>query len=391
MNWLESELIKSEFDGNTYKVPTNWLHLHYYEAYNILFRFENSLRVFVYTILKVKYLDKWQEVNCDGKQIKSLISPRVKHADKFGYLGEKITSPLVHLTAGELIKIILSEANWPTFKPYFNGGKDVIDNKLHEILTVRNSIAHFRPIKLDDLQLIKQNIRHVLMSVEGCLNNLYSMSTRVPTNTTDEWYQSISSLGNSFVDVNMIYSDDESWVKVQLNYTNRKLTERQSNFLFYDVSKLMTSSICTEFPELIKFCIFYDEAVLSPTLNSDFSITAKKIVNFTFNKDILVKNYEQISSSFNSLIDLIDEETKLIYSDNLARGKIIRSCSISAFYQEAKERWDYNFDNLPDSYQSTHAIEYFGKSTYVSSDYVSTTNKYPWMTSDISKHSMIPF
>ena len=54
MEWKKSE----KKDGNTYQIPERWLHLYYYEALNVLFRFENSLRVFVYVVLKKKRIQR---------------------------------------------------------------------------------------------------------------------------------------------------------------------------------------------------------------------------------------------------------------------------------------------------------------------------------------------
>ena len=50
-------------DDGTISVPERWLHLHYYEALNILFRMENSLRVFVYGVLKNKFQKNWAQTN----------------------------------------------------------------------------------------------------------------------------------------------------------------------------------------------------------------------------------------------------------------------------------------------------------------------------------------
>ncbi|MDH3359625.1 MAG: hypothetical protein OEL55_02035, partial [Desulfobulbaceae bacterium] len=96
------------------KVPKRWLHIHYYEALNILFRFENSLRVFVYSILKNEFLDEWK--NCsfalnegESKSISGIAKQRIKQSESFGYLGFDITAPLMHLTSGELVELIVSE------------------------------------------------------------------------------------------------------------------------------------------------------------------------------------------------------------------------------------------------------------------------------------------
>ena len=62
MEWKQS----SEKDGATV-IPSNWIYIHYYEALNTLFRVENSLRVFVYVVLKNIFFDHkpslWRKFN----------------------------------------------------------------------------------------------------------------------------------------------------------------------------------------------------------------------------------------------------------------------------------------------------------------------------------------
>lgn len=53
-------------------LPENWLFTHYYEALNVLFRVENSLRIFVFVVLKTTFEDKWRDINVisdDAEQI----------------------------------------------------------------------------------------------------------------------------------------------------------------------------------------------------------------------------------------------------------------------------------------------------------------------------------
>ena len=113
MHWKNT----SKNDQGYIKIPKRWLHIHYYEALNILFRFENSLRVFVYAILKNEFQDDWKKCSFstdgnDPKSIKGMASKRAKQAESFGYLGFDITAPLMHLTSGELVELITSEAYW---------------------------------------------------------------------------------------------------------------------------------------------------------------------------------------------------------------------------------------------------------------------------------------
>lgn len=44
-------------------IPYSWINIHYYETLNTLFRLENSLRIFVYIVLKNHLFDKWSTIN----------------------------------------------------------------------------------------------------------------------------------------------------------------------------------------------------------------------------------------------------------------------------------------------------------------------------------------
>lgn len=148
MRWRSA----STNDQGLVKTPSAWLFIHYYEALNILFRFENSLRVFVYAILKNEFLDEWKSCSFtpqggDSTSIITLARKRISQAETFGYLGFDTKAPLMHMTSGELVDLITSDAYWNKFGSYFRGRKEIIRNKLLEIGNIRNSLAHFRPIK----------------------------------------------------------------------------------------------------------------------------------------------------------------------------------------------------------------------------------------------------
>lgn len=109
-------------------VPDRWLHPHYYEALNILFRMENALRVFVYVVLKNKFGEKWagttlHTVDEEQSTIAATASKRMSQAKGFGYLGYEISSPLMYLNSGELTRLITSDAYWDLFKHFFRGRK----------------------------------------------------------------------------------------------------------------------------------------------------------------------------------------------------------------------------------------------------------------------------
>jgi hypothetical protein len=216
MKWQHGSLSKDTFDcgdvmdwksvkvkdGGAIEIPERWLHLHYYEALNILFRMENALRVFVYVVLKNRYRDKWTEtalqtIDEEQSTIAAVAAKRIAQARGYGYLGYDVSSPLMYLNSGELTRIITSDSYWDLFKPHFRGKREIIKTKLDEIGTVRNSLAHFRPVKLDDIELIKQNVNHVFVGIEQYLAEMTLANRVVPTNTAAKWYKDLSTVGST--------------------------------------------------------------------------------------------------------------------------------------------------------------------------------------------------
>ncbi|HWW99085.1 MAG TPA: hypothetical protein VNY74_15370 [Edaphobacter sp.] len=103
MDWKSAKIRE---DGSVV-VPERWLHLHYYEALNILFRMENALRVFVYVVLKNKLREKWTEttlqtIDDEQSSIAVIAAKRIAQAKGHGYS----TSQLAGFAFGILIRRI---------------------------------------------------------------------------------------------------------------------------------------------------------------------------------------------------------------------------------------------------------------------------------------------
>ena len=377
------------------KIPKRWLHVHYYEAMNILFRFENSLRVFVYVILKNEFLDKWQDctfsiAGSDPISIKGLAEKRIAQAENFGYLGFNIKAPLMHLTSGELVDLVTSEGYWPKFKACFKGNKEIIKNKLLEIGTIRNSLAHFRPIKPEDIELVKQNSRHTLLGVEECLSNIFMQGLRVPTNTGEEWYKSISTLGTDLITTAPYYSADECWINVKLNFETPILSKNVfgEKLCQFWLAKINTPNILLNHNVLTKYVTFLSEALSYPRLSEKFDIQINKDLNFVFRKNILVKNHEVIVGQFREVLGKITEECDLLSKDHLARGSLVETTNGSSFFFEPKGeksgKWQHHYIDLLQPYQPNHPEEYWGE-YHFTSDVVAGSTRYPWMPADISE------
>lgn len=379
------------------KVPNRWLHVHYYEALNILFRFENSLRVFVYVVLKNNFFEKWKECSFtlpggDAKSIQSITSKRINQAANFGYLGFDIRAPMMHLTSGELVEIIISDAYWMHFKEYFKGNKEIIKNKLLEIGTIRNSLAHFRPIRSEDIELIKQNTRHTLLGVEQCLENVFIHNLRVPTNTTDQWYKSLSVLGTDYITTTPFHSSDECWVNVKLRFETPTFNKEHygQTYIQFKMAKINTSNILNLHKELAKNVTCVRESINYPTLTQEWDIKVTKELHFVFKKNVLEKNYVTIATEFADILAKVTKECELLNQDNLARGHLVETALMTTWWQQGEDgkdgSWKFNFNDLWQPYQPNHPDEYWGQLQYTT-DVVAACNRYPWMPEDISSPS----
>lgn len=377
------------------RIPKRWLHIHYYEALNILFRFENSLRVFVYTVLKNNFGTEWTkcQVSSGGegaKSIAGIASKRINQAENFGYLGFSIESPVMHLISGELIDIITANAYWESFKPYFKGSRDIIKNKLLEIGSVRNSIAHFRPIQPEDVELIKQNSRHVLLGVENSLASVFNQPLRVPTNTRADWYDSIKTLGTDYVTIIPHMSSDGAWLNIKFIFSLPQFDKNHvsTNFFTFVLGNLNTPGILLNHPQFTNFVTYVNERVTYPSLTDDFDILVSKEVSAVFLRSAFEANHAAVAAELKSILSKISDECDMLSQDTLAKGDIVEAATLTAYFftpsGESEGRWQYTHEALAKGYEPRHPDEYWGTQQYVN-DIVGGARRYPWMPVDISE------
>lgn len=384
-------------EDNSVLIPRTWLFLHYYEALTVLFRIENALRVFIYIILKEKLQDKWHDIQIasedrEPEMIKAIAARRIDQAKNFGYLGYNISCPIMHLTTGELMGLMTSEKCWPYFKDYFLGSKDIIKNKFYEIINVRNSLSHFRPIKDDDIDLIKQNSKHVLTLIEKCIYEVSTCSSIVPSNTTEKWYEGLKALVSENCELKFSQSKDEKWICVDIIFNcpiiRKRLRPRMAS---YSVLTILSSNILTMFPVLKSNIIYLSEFVPSYlTMTKDYDAPFRKKISFIFSRITLNERHEDIKDAIKNLLLLITKETELIKQDNLARGKIIDTASVRASYRisgETKE-WVFGIDNLLCNIKENDHPEYWGNSdVFFDPDFITSTTKYPWASTTVSEET----
>lgn len=383
----------SKKDDGSIAIPERWLHLHYYEALNILFRMENALRVFVYLVLKNKKGEKWANVDIqisddENSTIASLAQKRIAQSKVFGYLGYEIQSPLMYLNSGELTRLITSDAYWPDFKKYFKGKKEIIRNKLDEIGTVRNSLAHFRPIKYDDIELIKQNVKHAFTGIEDCFTELFGTINVVPTNSTEQWYNNVKTIGSDLCTVQIYQSKREEWVRVEIAYDCPVLGSRMpwDEYISLRVLKLVTPSILKEFPKLAALCTYLTESQPFGRVDEELETKFTKRISLVFYKTLLKDEYISVVDELKNVILKIEKESDLIQKDNLARGTLIEAASANAQLRKSdnSSRWAVNAASLKCPFTESDPTEYWGSVSLYQGDFIAGSSEFPWMPSDIS-------
>ena len=310
MEWRPAEAV----EGRNFKIPERWLHLYYYEALNILFRFENALRLFVYVVLKRQLGKDWDLAALgDGITIRTETKKRIHQAREHGYLGYDVSSPMLFLNSGELTQIITSDVYWKHFAPFFRASKAIVLTKLQEIGTVRNSLAHFRPIKQDDIDLIKQNSKHLLIGIEDCLVQLTSITDVVPTNSEDAWYQELKPVGNYHWRTNLLSSRDQQWIRVQLTYRIPTLQKFPSTkYASYKVGTLRVSQLLRLYPAVRETCIYLSESTVHPRMGDDHEMTAAKSISLVFSKSTLESSFNDIGQALKAIALKVETETELI-------------------------------------------------------------------------------
>lgn len=386
MQWREA----TEIEGNSVRVPPTWLDLYYYEALNILFRFENSLRIFAYIILKKELGEKWDNASISGNStIKSETKKRLAQAREHGYLGYEVSSPMLYLNSGELTTIITSDAYWKHFAPYFKATKQIILNKLNEIGTVRNSLAHFRPLKKDDLDLIKQNTKHVLLEIETCIDRINAISSATPTNNDSEWYKKLSSIKNEVVEISLFQSQDQQWVRTEIGFKTPLLEKNQfgTHYFSYQLGKFRTEEMLKKYDGIRNACICVSEIPAFGNISHNHDVVFDQKISIIFHQKNLSDGIEPIFSDFTEIAKKAEREVALLHEDRLTLGELVKSESANASFITNVDNpfWSLNISNLNTPLESVDSIEFWGHRYHFSSNFVTDTNHYPWMPTAVSK------
>lgn len=395
MEWQKSEILEK---GEAVKIPDKWLFLHYYEALTVLFRIENALRIFVYIVLKNEKGEDWfnLEITSDDASqttIGALAKKRIAQDESFGYLGFQINSPLMYLTSGELVRLLTSDPYWSHFRPYFRASKQVVTLKLQEIGNIRNTLAHFRPLKEDDVEVVKQNAKQVLSKVESTIVGAVNCIERVPTNTKENWYEELKTLGTPNCQLNFNQSPEREWIRLKMQYNCAILSRwpaKPGNFVRYQCLNIDTAMVLRKCDSLRKNLSFLTEEVPLSFPEDLSAFSPHKDLNFTFSNKVLSQNYKDIKKDLEMLLGIISSETDLIKEDHLARGEIVRAQFINGQKGENVNYYTMDTGDLQCPVRAADPPEYWGQAKFWAKDFISDITEFPWMPVAIGSE-WIPF
>ncbi|MCR9506763.1 MULTISPECIES: Swt1 family HEPN domain-containing protein [Vibrio] len=388
MDWREQELLnveKNDYEDPQYNIPGDWIHIHSYEALNILFRFENSLRVFVYSILKKHKGANWANTNINKEEtIFSAYKQRSAQYKKYGYLGITVSSPMLFLNSGELVYILENEGTWKQFSPYFSADRMVIVNKLLEINAIRNSFAHFRPVTEDDVTLLKQNISHVFHGASEYFKDLYTLINPVPTNLNEKWYIELNRMNYNFSSISFLQSNSSSFIDISVTVPLVEISQKHFgqttpvvetikiniDKFFKSKKKLLENVIYVTDSYHVSGSGIGQDTLLSPNSGYTFS--------FTFHRANLNNNVDEILEHFLKMFQEIDHEMQLILNDPKASGSYVSGTTYYGSIKESKRVFSKQEHKKPNE-----VVEYWGEKTFSIGDDIVTRSHMPWIEGSI--------
>jgi hypothetical protein len=289
--------------------------------------------------------------------------------------------------------VILADAYWPLFAEFFPATKEIVRIKLEEIGNIRNALAHFRPIKADDVEVVKQNANQVLARVEELLANVTSAAQEVPTNTTDAWYASLKMVALHPFAISFQQSQNEQWILARLTHSSAHTGKAYPSKTYqqWRVLTIIPPNMLSAAPSMLSHVIYAAETM--PYFNfegDDVSPPFQKHFDLVFSRQTLSESHDEIKADLVSVFAKVAEETELMLNDSLARGRLVRSAFVTSVNRP--DGWVTDRSRLRTPFHDDDPVEYWSRKPSTASDLVTDTQRYPWMPVDVSSEDdEVPF
>lgn len=376
--------------------PETWLRTHYFEAYNILFRVENSLRTFVYLVLKMQFGEKWQKISVLGEgPEKESVASRTKRlaaqTRKYAYLGHELACHLLLLSLGELVEIMTADMCWRHFKRFFSNNKEATLVKFYEIIAIRNALAHFRPINEQDLTTLKTNSEHLLSSVANFLNGTLNTVEPVPQMESPAWMESLQTLESSACSTRWKRSPDTGWLAFSIAWTFpvAKLPDKPGD-RDYSVLCLDTPEILRATPRLRERVSFSYELCLD-YLRFDMEEMPMfgKETLVVFHRHVLEQNADDVREDLQDVLDAISSDTALLVAEPLRKGRFVKIAHITS---DPKTVDSSEYQGLCCKKLDASLPEYWGVFALAPAvkEFITGTYRFPWFTEIVANAEWLP-
>ena len=227
---------------------------------------------------------------------------------------------------------------------------------------MRNALAHFRPLKYDDVELIKQNVKHAFVGIEQCLAEMTQTYRVVPTNTEEQWYRSLITLGSNCCTVKLFQDKSERWIRIEIDYACASINSGGSvRFRSFNITTLLSPKIIKAFPAIARHCTFMSEKVPYVGVTQDNVPNFRKEVSLVFGSTTIVEHNNEINDRMKDLLLKVQTETELVQKDDLARGDLIDLVNVSASLRKDSQWWSTNTEKLKCKLGESDPPEYWGE------------------------------
>src|SRR5690606_16621763 len=169
-----------------------------------------------------------------------------------------------------------------------------------------------------------------------------------------------------------------------------KVSESYFGYFFTTVN-LKTDSILVDYPKIAKHTICVTEITPSAYTKTPEEKSFVKQIRFTFSRASLEKNYSEIKTDLENILLSISKEIALIKDDNLARGRLIEVVKCRFEMQVDKEYYKFDGEVFETEFDEESPVEYWGSFNHSSKNFITDTEKYPWMPVEISEDNELPF
>ncbi|HOX41518.1 MAG TPA: hypothetical protein PK263_04970 [bacterium] len=372
-------------------IPVDWVPVQYYDAYNILFRIENTLRLLLFVVLKSHYRDEWENIQIADEvnpgTIRALAKIRREAAQDFGHLGSPSNNPLLFLNGGEIVRLITSEKYWQYFQECFPANRKNTQLKLFEILSIRNDMAHFRAINREHLVTLKNNINQVLKKAGDYLAGVvcYGLIGQ-PTSITQEWSADLERMSQGNVHLT-IFPGSEGWLTIKLYYRQpiTTITELSNSDKLVMFKRLESLSILEHYKGITNNIVSMQETVEAEMDEDDhlyFDDYIDAELMFTAHVRTINKHAEEFVSEVKRLVaNILSEES----GKNATGEKTVLSVGTILWSDGLNSLWNDIAKKAIESRFPEYWGDYFGKKAYVPENFIMRTRYFPWFAKTITQ------